>query len=65
MYSFFYLVLKSYRFPKGAIECLVLSLVLEEDAKKIDQDSMSIEDEVLINFWENPEEVLLFLFRIL
>lgn len=28
-------------------------------------EPMSIEDEVLINFWINPEEVIIFLFRAL
>ena len=65
MYLYIDLVVHSYSFSKGILELEVMKIVLEGNMPEIDHSKMSIEDEVLINFWENPEEVLSFLLRIL
>ena len=42
----FNLVMKSHRFQKGSIEWEVFHFILESDSKKIQNEPMSIEDEV-------------------
>lgn len=59
VYSFFYLVLKVYDFPKGLIEWQVIQMMLEKDHKFLETAPVSIEDEVVISFWDNPEEVVI------
>ena len=56
--------MKTYDYPKGAVEMEVFKMLLEEDSKKVEHVPMSIEDEVVINFWVNPEEVNHIIFRV-
>lgn len=57
LYQFIHLVLKAYDFPKGLIEWQVVQMILEKDHQSLEKAPISIEDEVVISFWDNPEEV--------